>query len=101
MNEKNSTNGTNWEDLRKALFSTEEISTGKLAVLISGAIFEANIKGLTIEDLEKISGFNQSDIRKILNFNSQVTVSSVVNLLVSLGRTVEIITISNNEKLEC
>lgn len=101
MNVKISTNGTYLENLRKELLPTEEISTGKLAVLISGAIFETTIKGLTIEALEKISGVNQSDIRKMLNSNSQVTVSSVVNLLVSLGTTVEIITISNNEKLEC
>ena len=61
----NSAIGSSWEDVRKELFTPEEIAESNLRVSIIGELIKARQeKGISQKKLEELSGVKQSVFRE-------------------------------------
>ena len=83
----NSAIGKNWQEVRKELFSTEEIAESNLRVaLITELIQARQEQGLTQKQLEELSGVKQPVIARMERGTSTPSVSTIMKLLAPLGK---------------
>ena len=88
----NSAIGKNWQDVRKELFSTEEIAESNLRVaLITELIQARQEQGLTQKQLEELSGVKQPVIARMERGTSTPSVSTIMKLLAPLGKKLAIV----------
>lgn len=88
----NSAIGKNWQEVRKELFSTEEIAESNLRVaLITELIQARQEQGLTQKQLEELSGVKQPVIARMERGTSTPSVSTIMKLLVPLGKKLAIV----------
>ena len=88
----NSAIGKNWQEVRKELFSTEEIAKSNLRVaLITELIQARQEQGLTQKQLEELSGVKQPVIARMERGTSTPSVSTIMKLLAPLGKKLAIV----------
>jgi len=88
----NSAIGKNWKEVRKELFSTEEIAESNLRVaLITELIQARQEQGLTQKQLEELSGVKQPVIARMERGTSTPSVSTIMKLLAPLGKKLAIV----------
>lgn len=81
-----------WRDVQKKLYTEEEIAESDLRVaLISELIKARNEQGVSQKKLEEISGVKQPIIARIETGKSIPQVSTLIKLLVPLGKTLAIV----------
>lgn len=83
--------GRNWKDVRKELFTPEEIAESDLRVALIGELINARKeKGITQRELEEISGVKQPVIARMENGSTTPNLTTVLKVLASLGKTLYI-----------
>lgn len=95
MNNKiNSPIGDHWEDLRKEIFTPEEMKKTDTKVALVGKLIEARHKqGLTQKKLEELSGVRQPIIARMERGETDPRLSTITKVLVPLGYTLAIVPI--------
>ena len=77
-----------WQDLRRELFSPEEIAESDLRVALIGEFIKArNEKGITQRRLEELSGVRQPIIARIEKGNISPQIGTLIKMLAPLGKT--------------
>lgn len=83
---------TNWEDLRKELFTPEEIAESDLRVAIIGELIRIRQEqGITQKQLEELSGVRQPVIARLEKGLTNPQIDTLIKLLVPLGKTLAIV----------
>ena len=88
---KTSSVGSKWSDVRKDIFTKEEIAESDLRVALIGEIIKARKEqGLTQRDIEQLSGVKQPIIARMENGTTNPNLGTVLKVLASLGKTLYI-----------
>ena len=83
--------GRNWADVRKGLFTKEEIAESDLRVALIGELIKARKEqGISQRELEELSGVRQPVIARMENGNTTPNLSTVLKVLAPLGKTLYI-----------
>ena len=81
----------NWDDLKRKLFTPEEIAASNLRVGIMIELTKArNEKGLSQRKLEELSGVKQPVIARMENGTNSPQLDTVLKVLGALGKTLYI-----------
>lgn len=90
--------GTSWNDLEQTLYTPQEIADSKLRVSLIHEIIEAREKsGITQKQLEEMSGVKQPIISRLENGTTDPQLSTLLKILGSLGKTLQIIPLDNSK----
>ena len=88
----NSAIGQSWEEFEKEFYTPEEIAESDLRVALIGELIKArNEHGISQKKLEEMSGVKQPIIARIETGKSSPQVSTLIKLLVPLGKTLAIV----------
>jgi len=80
-----------WQDIRKELYSPEEIAECDLEVAIIGELIKARReKGLSQKNLEELSGVKQPVIARMERGTTNPNLSTIMKVLFPLGKTLYI-----------
>ena len=86
--------GPTWEEVEAQLFTPEEIAESDLRVAIIGEMIRARQeKGISQKKLEEMSGVKQPVIARMESGASSPTLSTVMKLLVPLGKKLAVVDI--------
>lgn len=97
MHKAISSAGTKWEDLRKEIFTPEEIAESDMRVaLITELIKARNEKGITQRELETLSGVSQPVIARMESGKTSPNIDTVIKILFALGKTLTITSIEES-----
>ena len=84
--------GNSWEEVRAELFTAEEITESDLRVALIGELIQArNEKGISQRELEQLSGVKQPLIARIEKGDSNPQISTLIRLLIPLGKKLVIV----------
>lgn len=87
----NSAIGSNWDDVRKELFTPEEIAECDLKVALIGELIKSRKeKGLSQKQLEELSGVKQPVIAKMERGAACPSLHTILKVLAPLGKTLHI-----------
>ncbi|MCL2088345.1 MAG: helix-turn-helix domain-containing protein [Oscillospiraceae bacterium] len=90
-----------WEELKRELFTPEEIAACDLRVAIIGELIKARQdNGLTQKELEEASGVKQPVIARMERGTTDPQLSTVTKVLASLGKTLAVVPLERNTQ-EC
>lgn len=82
---------TTWDDVRKEVFTPEEIAESDLRVALIGELTKARKeKGISQRELEELSGVRQPVIARMENGSTTPNLSTVLKVLAPLGKTLYI-----------
>ena len=88
----NSAIGQSWEEFEKEFYTPEETAESDLRVALIGELIKArNEQGISQKKLEEMSGVKQPIIARIETGKSIPQVSTLIKLLVPLGKTLAIV----------
>lgn len=80
-----------WEDVRKEMFTPEEIAESNLRVALIGELVKARKeRGLSQKQLEELTGVKQPVIARMENGSTTPNLSTILKVLVPLGKTLYI-----------
>ena len=89
---RNEALGYEWQTVRKKLFTADEIAESDLRVSLIGELIKARqAKGITQKQLEQLSGVKQPVIARMENGTSIPKISTILKLLVPLGKTLAVV----------
>lgn len=89
---KNSAVGDSWEDVRKELFTPEEIAESDLRVSIIGELVRARQeKGISQKKLEELSGVKQPVIARMEKGSTSPQLNTILKVLAPLGKTLAVV----------
>ena len=81
-----------WEDVRKEMFTPEEIAESNLRVALIGELVKARTeRGLSQKQLEELSGVKQPVIARMENGSTTPNLSTILKVLAPLGKTLYIV----------
>lgn len=84
--------GRSWDEVRKELFTPEEIAESDLRVALIGELIKARReKGLSQKKLEELSGVKQPIIARMEKGTTSPQIDTVLKLLRPLGKTLAIV----------
>ena len=84
--------GSSWDEREKQLFTSEEIAESEVRVAIINEMIKAREEnGITQKQLEAMSGIKQPVISRMENGTSDPQLSTVLKILNSLGKTLQIV----------
>lgn len=90
--------GHKWSDVRKEIFTPQEIAESDLRVAVIGELIKArNEKGLTQKKLEELSGVRQPIIARMERGNASPNLDTIIKLLAPLGKTLKIVDIEKTK----
>ena len=79
------------EDVRKEMFTPEEIAESNLRVALIGELVKARTeRGLSQKQLEELSGVKQPVIARMENGSTTPNLSTILKVLAPLGKTLYI-----------
>jgi predicted transcriptional regulator len=85
---KNNAIGSNWEDVRKKIFTKEEIAESDLRVALVGELIKARKEqGISQKKLEELSGVKQPVIARMEAGSTNPNLDTVLKVLAPLGKT--------------
>ena len=88
----NSAIGQSWDEFEKEFYTPEEIAESDLRVALIGELIKArNEKGISQKKLAEIIGVKQPIIARLETGKSIPQVSTLIKLLVPLGKTLAIV----------
>ncbi|MDE6212293.1 MAG: helix-turn-helix transcriptional regulator [Lachnospiraceae bacterium] len=88
----NSAIGSSWEDVRKELFTPEEIAESNLRVSIIGELIKARQeKGISQKKLEELSGVKQPVIARMEKGSTSPQLDTILKVLAPLGKTLAVV----------
>lgn len=91
----NSAIGESWEDVKKELFTPDEINEINASASLMGELIEARHKnGISQKRLEELSGVSQPVIARMEKGITSPQISTLLKVLRPLGLTVKITPIS-------
>lgn len=91
--------GDSWEDVRKELFTSEEIAESDLRVAIIGELVKARQeKGISQKKLEELSGVKQPIIARMERGNTDPQLDTILKVLAPLGKTLAIVPLEAENK---
>ena len=80
-----------WEDVRKEMFTPEEIAESNLRVALIGELVKARkARGLSQKQLEELTGVKQPVIARMENGSTTPNLSTILKVLAPLGKTLYI-----------
>lgn len=80
-----------WEDVRKEMFTPEEIAESNLRVALIGELVKARKeRGLSQKQLEALTGVKQPVIARMENGSTTPNLSTILKVLAPLGKTLYI-----------
>ena len=80
-----------WEDVRKEMFTPEEIAESNLRVALIGELVKARKeRGLSQKQLEELTGVKQPVIARMENGSTTQNLSTILKVLAPLGKTLYI-----------
>ena len=89
---KNKSIGSNWSDVRREIFTDEEISASNMRVAVINEFITARKeKGISQKELEKLSGVKQPVIARLETGNVSPQVDTLLKLLASVGKTLAVV----------
>ena len=90
---KNKAIGSNWVDVRKAMFTSEEIaeSDARVAILASAITATRKSQKISQRKLELLSGVKQPVISRLENGDTNPTIATLLKVLKPLGKTLSIV----------
>lgn len=92
----NSALGSNWDDVRKEIFTPEEIAESDLRVAIIGELIKARQdKGISQKQLEELSGVKQPVIARMEKGYTSPQLDTLLKVLAPLGKTLAIVPLNN------
>lgn len=95
----NSPIGSNWQDVRKQIFTPEEIIQSNIRISLIGEITQARkAQGLTQKQIEELSGVKQPIIARMEKGTTDPQLSTILKVLNSLGKTLQIVDLNNIPK---
>ena len=81
-----------WEEVRKELFTPEQIAESDMRVSIMIELIKArNEQGITQEQLEDMSGVKQPVIARMERGTSNPQIETVLKVLAPLGKTLAVV----------
>ncbi len=84
--------GESWESYRKNHFTSEEIAENNLMAELVGEMIQVRKdEHLSQRDLEAISGIKQSVIARMESGRTDPHLSTILKLLVSMGKTLAVV----------
>lgn len=96
----NSAIGENWEEVRKELYTPEEIAESDLRVALMCELIRARQEqGISQKQLEEMSGVRQPVIARMEKGYTSPQISTLLKVLAPLGKTLAIVPLeksSNN-----
>ena len=91
--------GDDWDELKKEIFTPEEIAAGDLRVAIISELIKARQEnGLTQKELEAASGVKQPVIARMERGTTDPQLSTVMRVLASLGKTLAVVPLEQNTR---
>ena len=91
--------GDNWEDVRKELFTPEEIAESDLRVSIIGELIKARQeKGISQKKLEELSGVKQPIIARMERGSTSPQLNTILKVLAPLGKTLAVVPLETGNK---
>jgi len=88
---KNSAIGSSWEDVRKEIFTKEEVAESDLRVALVGELIKARKEqGISQKKLEELSGVKQPIIARMETGSTNPNLDTVLKVLAPLGKTLYI-----------
>lgn len=88
----NSALGSNWDDVRKEIFTPGEIAESDLRVAIIGELIKARQdKGISQKRLEELSGVKQPVIARMEKGYTSPQLDTILKVLAPLGKTLAIV----------
>lgn len=88
--------GSNWDDVRKEIFTPEEIAKSDLRVAIIGELIKARQdKGISQKRLEELSGVKQPVIARMEKGYTSPQLDTILKVLAPLGKTLAIVPLNN------
>ena len=89
--EINGTTWRTWEDVRKEVYTSEEIAESDLRVALIGELIKARQeRGISQRELEEMSGVKQPVIARMENGSTTPNLSTILKVLAPLGKTLYI-----------
>lgn len=89
---KNPAIGRSWDEVRREIFTPEEIAESDLRVALIGELIKArHEKGLSQKELEELSGVKQPIIARMEKGYTTPRLDTVLKVLASLGKTLAIV----------
>lgn len=86
--------GSNWQDVRKELFTAEELAQSDLKVSVIGEMIRARLeKGISQSELEEMSGIKQKQIEEFERGRKTPRIDTLQKLLLPLGKKLAIVPI--------
>ena len=90
--------GPTWENVRRELFTPEEIAESDLRVALIGELIKARQeKGISQKQLEGLSGVKQPVIARMEKGHTSPQLDTILKLLVPLGKTLAIVPLEKAE----
>ena len=87
--------GDSWEDVKKELFTPEEVVEIEASAALMGELIDARPKkGISQKRLEELSGVSQPVIARMERGATSPQVSTLLKVLRPLGLTVKIVPVS-------
>lgn len=91
--------GSNWKDVRKEIFSQEEIVESNMRVAIIGELIKARQEqGISQKKLEELSGVQQPVIARMEKGITNPQIDTILKVLAPLGKTLAIVPLENQIK---
>ena len=91
---KSSAIGHSWDEVRKELFTPEEIAESDLRVALIGELIKARQeKGISQKKLEELSGVKQPVIARMESGSTNPQIGTILKVLAPLGKTLAIVPI--------
>lgn len=92
----NSSIGHTWEEVRKEIFTSEEIVESDLRVALIGELIKARQEqGISQKKLEELSGVKQPIIARMEKGITSPQIDTILKVLAPLGKTLAIVSIDN------
>ena len=91
---KNKHLGNSWNEVRKEIFTKDEIRESDFRVSLIEEFIKARYEsGLTQKELEKLSGISQPVIARLERGTTSPQLDTVVRLLATMGKKLEVVSI--------
>lgn len=88
---------TTWEELRKQLYTPEEIAASNLRVALIGELIQARReRGISQKKLEELSGVKQPIIARMEKGSTSPQLETFLKVLAPLGKTLAVVPLESN-----
>jgi ribosome-binding protein aMBF1 (putative translation factor) len=95
-NTNNPAIGRSWDEVRKELFTPEEIAESDLRVALIGELIKARKeKGWSQKKLEELSGVKQPIIARMEKGVTSPQLDTILKVLAPLGKTLAVVPLEN------